>query len=258
MRPVNVHGLAGLLGAVAFASSLVVLHSLRPEIDWLRHYVSDFANGRLGWVFVVATALHGLGNLALDAGLRRSLEPGPLRAAAVLLFGLAASGIVVAALVPADAAGSAPTLAGRVHLLAAALSFLLEVLALFLFSAAFARNPAWHIYIGWSFTWSVVATAAVAGLFLAALWDRIPGLAERLALGSLVLWEAAASLALLRRGRTKEPRCRRRSGRPPDTIAVAPLRRVVDPCEERGPVPACEEDRSPPSPCGGRATGVPA
>lgn len=198
MRPLTLHGLAGLTGAIAFAVSLIVLHRVQADIDWTRHYVSDFVNGRFGVLFVFGAALHGLGNLALGAGLRRSLAPGSVRAGAVLLFGLAASGIVLAALFPADPGGRARSLAGLIHGVAATASFPLELIALFLFSAAFAASPPWQRLVGWSFAWSTVASVAVIGLVLDMWWKRAPGLAERVALGSFLVWEAAASLALLR------------------------------------------------------------
>lgn len=198
VRSLSVYGLAGLTGAIAFALALVVLHWARADIDWMQHYVSDFVNGRFGALFAFGAAVHGLGNLFLDAGLRRSLAPGSLRAGAVLLFGLAAAGILLAALFPTDPGGQAQTLPGLVHRVAAAASFPLELIALFLFSAAFAASPPWQRLVGWSFAWSTVASVAVIGLVLAVWWKRVPGLAERLSLGSFLVWEAAASLALLR------------------------------------------------------------
>lgn len=87
------YGLFGLAGVTVFASSLIVLHVVNPDIDWTRHYVSSFANGPLGWVFVGGALLHGAGNLALTFGLRRSLDPGAFREWAVVLLGAAAGGI---------------------------------------------------------------------------------------------------------------------------------------------------------------------
>jgi hypothetical protein len=195
---VTVYGLAGLLGTVAFATSLVVLHVARPDIDWTRHYVSDFANGRLGWVFIFGAAVHGLGNVALSLGLRRSLEPGPLSAGAVLLFAAAAAGITAAALFPTDPVGSTPTFTGLVHRVAAAVSFPVELISLFMFSTAFATSPHWRRYTWGSFALSAIAAVAVAGLFLAVLCSRLPGLAERLALAIFLLWEFGAALELTR------------------------------------------------------------
>lgn len=198
MRPVRAFGLAGLLGASVFTVSLIVLHLIRTDVDWTRHYVSDFANGRLGWVFVLAAAVHGLGNLGLNVGLHRSLDPGPLRAWAVFFFGVAVTGIVVAALFPIEPAGQPPTPVGLVHRTAAMASFPLELVALFLFSAAFARHPRWRRRKADSLVLSTIAAAGMAGFFLAIYLHRLPGLAERFALASFLAWEFWASLQLAR------------------------------------------------------------
>ena len=197
-RRVTAYGIAGLLGASLFVSSLILLHLTRTDIDWTRHYVSDFANGRLGSVFVFGILVHGLGNLALDLGLRRSLGPGPLRAWAVVLFGLSAAGIVVAALFPTDPFGAARTPVGLVHWVAATVSFPLELVALLLFSTAFAGNPLWQGRRGISFALATVAAVALAGLFLAVLLNKMPGLAERLALAGFLAWEFWAAVQLTR------------------------------------------------------------
>lgn len=203
-RPARIFGLAGLLGASLFAASLVVLHWARGDIDWARHYVSDFANGRLGWVFVAGTVVHGVGNLALSLGLRRSLNPGPLRDRAVLLLGLAAAGIVVAAFFPIDAAGRPPTLVGLVHRTVATAAFALELVALYAFSAAFAPHPRWRPRRGIAFVLATVAAVGLAGFLLAFASDRLPGLAERLALASFLAWEFWVACELARGLRADE------------------------------------------------------
>ncbi len=191
-------GLAGLLGAALFAASLTVLHWVRTDIDWTRHYVSDFVNGRFGWLFVVGAVAHGAGNLGLALGLHQSLDPGPRRAGAVLLFGLAAAGFIVAALFPIDPAGRSPTAVGLVHRVVVSLVFPLELAALFLFSAAFARQPRWRRRQRTSLALSALAAVAAAGFLLAVLLNRLPGLAERSALASFLAWEVWAALQLVR------------------------------------------------------------
>ena len=195
---VRAYGLAGLLGVLAFAASLIALHVLvlDEDIDWTRHYVSAFANGRLGWVFVFGATLHGSANLALSRGLRRSLAPGPLSTVAVLLFSLAAVGFLVAALFPTDPAGRA-TAAGFVHRLATTASFPTELIALFLFSTAFAASRRWRGWVRVSFASSGVAAVAMAALALAVLRNQLPGLAERVALASFMVWELGVSWELL-------------------------------------------------------------
>lgn len=175
MRQVRVFGLAGLLGASLFTASLILLHLVRTDVDWTRHYVSDFVNGRLGWIFVVGTIAHGAGNLGLTLGLHKSLDPGPLRAWAVFFFGLVVAGIVVAALFPIEPAGLPSTPVGLVHRTAATASFALELVALFLFSAAFARHPRWRRRKAVSLVLSTIAAAGMTGFFLAVFFFSING-----------------------------------------------------------------------------------
>lgn len=123
-------------------------------------------------------------------------RPRPVSTVAVLLFSLAAVGFLVAALFPTDPAGRA-TAAGFVHRLATAASFPTELIALFLFSAAFAASRRWRGRVRLSFASSGVAAIAMAALVLAVLRNQMPGLAERVALASFMLWEWGVSWELL-------------------------------------------------------------
>lgn len=178
-------------------ASLVALHGARAELDWTTHYVSDFANGRLGWLFVFGTALHGIGNLALGLGLGRALGPHPLGGWAVRLFALAAAGILAAAFVAADPSGYVPTPTGIAHRAVVAASFVIELTALFMFSTAFVASPGSRTLGRISFALAGLAAIALAGFALAVLASRLPGLAERLALASFLAWEVWAAFTLL-------------------------------------------------------------
>ena len=192
------YGLAGFVGALTFVLSVFTLQFMQPETDWTRHYVSEFANGRFGWIFVIGAAVHALGNLALSVGLARSIAPGAIRRTPALLFGAAAAGMLLAAVFPTDPAGRAETLSGIVHRSAAFASFPIELVALFLFSAALAARASWHRLAVVSFTTATIAGGALAWLFLATFTNSVPGVAERLALASFLVWELGASIALIR------------------------------------------------------------
>ena len=196
--PSKVYGMAGLLGAVVFTLSLTVLHVVRTEIDWSHDYVSHFVHGRLGWLFVSGAVVHGFGNVALGQGLRRSLGHGRLRTWAVLLFGIAAAGIILAGLLPIDPAGTPPTFVGRVHRTVIYVAFLGELVALFLFSVAFARDQDWQSRSGISFVLSATATIALAGFLGALLLHQMLGMAERLALTTFMVWELWVAVHLIR------------------------------------------------------------
>lgn len=196
--PSRTFGVLGLSGASVFLLSLVVLQVVRTDVDWTTHYVSNFVNGPVGWLFVASALLHGLGNLFLGIGLGRSLgtiKPGVWASG---LFVTAATGILVATLFPADPADSAATLIGVVHGTAVAASFVLELASLFLFAIAFAHARLWKPHSLASLSLAILAAAALSLFFLLLVLDLLPGLGERIALGAFVAWEVWASFRLIR------------------------------------------------------------
>jgi hypothetical membrane protein len=197
-QSVRRYGLLGLFGVLVFLSSLIVVHLTSPGIDWARDYVSNLANEPLGWVFVSSVFVHGWGNLALTLGLRRALRPGRLRNWAVTLFGLAAVGILLAALFPIDPPDQAPTTIGRLHRTFASATFMLELAAVFVFSIVFRHDRRWHRQQAVSMVLSVAAAIAVMAFVIAIQIDLAPGLAERVALAILLGWEIRACIQLIR------------------------------------------------------------
>ncbi|MFQ6004177.1 MAG: DUF998 domain-containing protein [Woeseia sp.] len=191
------YGLLGLFGALVFVTSLIVLHLMSTDIDWNNHYVSDLANEPRGWLFVGGAFVHGLGNLALTLGLRGALRPGRLRAWAVVLFGLSAVGILLAALFPVDPPNQAPSLTGRVHRSIASAAFVLELGALFIFYAAFGRHRRWRRQRAVSLVLSVSAAVTLMAFAAAIQMDVAPGLMERMALAIFLVWELWASVQLI-------------------------------------------------------------
>lgn len=195
--PVRRFGLLGLSGIAVFGSSIIVLHLTSSGIDCTRDYVSDLANHPSGWLFMGGTFVHGWGNLALTLGLRGALRPGPLRTWAVLLFGLAAAGILLTGLFPVDAPGQAPSVSGQIHRAAASTAFALELAALFVFSTAFGRQRAWRRKRTVSLILSMAAAAALTGFVITVQLDIAPGLAERVALAVFLVWEIWAGVQLI-------------------------------------------------------------
>lgn len=196
--PVRLYGLLGLLGATVFLSSLTVLHIISSDIDWTRDYVSYLANGPYGWVFSSSAFVHGLGNLSLTLGLRGALHPGRLRTLAVLFFALATVSVLVAALFPIDPAEQALSTTGLIHRSAASSIFFLEIVALFIFSIAFKRDPRWRRQQPVSLLLSVIAAVSLAWLVVAISLNVVPGLAERTALMAFMVWELWAYAQLIR------------------------------------------------------------
>jgi len=198
--PVRRFGLLGLSGIAVFISSIISLHMMGGDIDWIKGYVSNLANGPLGWIFVAGTFVHGLGNLALNIGLARALRHGRLRNWATAFFGLAATGILLASLFPTDPPGQAASVTGLVHRSAASGSFALELAALFIFSSAFRHQRGWRRRHAVSLILAVAAALALTAFAIAIQTDVAPGLAERVSLAIFLVWEIWAGLQLNRRG----------------------------------------------------------
>lgn len=191
-----------MLGVAWFAAALFLLHAGSGELDWTRHYVSQFANGPRGWLLALGALGHAAGNVALGLGLYRSLRRGALRGWATGLFLLAAGDFAITGVVSVEPPGAAASFAGAVHRTAAAASFAAELPALVLFSAAFAGEARWRGVARASAALSALAAAASAMLLFAVLAGWRQGLAERAALGAFMAWEfwAGWQLAFRRSG----------------------------------------------------------
>jgi len=196
--PVRLYGLLALAGALTFVISLATLHLMSTGLDWKGDYVSNLANGPHGWIFGFGTFIHGWGNLALALGLRGALRPGQTRSWAVLLFGLAAAGVLLTALFPTDPTGQTPSVIGQIHRTVASAAFALELAALFVFSLTFSRDRRWRRKQTVSLVLSVISAIAVTWFVIAIQLGVMPGLAERTALALLLSWELWVIFQLIR------------------------------------------------------------
>lgn len=201
-------GRFGLIGVLVFWGGQTALHVLRTDLSVVNDYVSDYANGSWGPLFTVATLVHGVGNLAIAAGLGYTLGSARVARAGVLLFTVAALGLFVAAIFPTDPADASQTVTGLIHRVAATGSFAVELVALTLLGLAFRANAAWRRYLRLSRTLTLVAAIMLAWLLVAILAEWPPGLPERAALLTFTVWEFATALLLARAGAQRESRRR--------------------------------------------------
>jgi hypothetical membrane protein len=192
------YGALGLFGIGVFLSSLIVIHLTSPGIDWLDEYVSNLANTPSGWIFITGTFVHGLGNLALATGLRKALQPAELRNWAVVLFGLAAVGILLTGIFPMDPQGQELTITGRLHRTFASVAFMIELAALFVFSIVFRHDPGWQRQHKTSVLLAVTAAVVLMAFIIALQIGLAAGLAERAALAVFLSWEIWACIQLIR------------------------------------------------------------
>jgi hypothetical protein len=198
-------GVVGLVGALFFLVSIGSLQAMRKDLDWTTHYVSDFVNGPIGWLFVVATLVHGLGNLGLGLGLARSLRA--FRSSLASRFIVASAiGILVAAIFPTDSANEIQTWTGFVHTSAVSASFALELAAVLILATTISQVGGWKAYAPMSLALSVFAVGGLGAFVILRFAGQLPGLGERVALAAFTAWEVWASLRLIQLQHREEQR----------------------------------------------------
>lgn len=181
-RRVRRLGAAGAAGALAFLGVQVAMHLLRADLSPIRDYVSDYANGPYGSLFAASALVHGAGNLALAVGLWLAFADTRAGRWGVGLFAVAALGMLVGGAFPTDPAGVSPTTVGMIHRIAASASFLLELVALLLLTAALRGYPAWRSHRSLTRSSSIAAAIALGWLVAAIAAGWPPGLPERVTL----------------------------------------------------------------------------
>lgn len=196
-------GLFGMIGVLWFGVTVLLMQAAAgDQLDWSRHYVSQFVHSSIGWLFPLGIAGHAAGNVALGLGLYRALHSGRRRLA-LIFFLSAATGLALTGLFSVEPPGESANFTGSIHRLAAYVSFISELLALVLFSEAFARDKFWRPVSPASFVLTGIAAASTAMLLIAILASWRQGFAERVALASFMAWEFWVGAQLTRRAGRK-------------------------------------------------------
>lgn len=165
---------AARLAIVAAAAAIVLLaslHVLSPEFDPSWRMVSEYANGRYGWVLSLMFAAWGLSSWALAFAIRSEAGTTPVRIGLVFLT-VAGIGEAMAALFDIDH--------DALHSLAGALGILGLPVAAMLISVNIGRTEPWSAAkrtLLWTanLTWVSVALLAASFVLLVATFSQVGG-----------------------------------------------------------------------------------
>jgi hypothetical protein len=123
---------------------LAALHFIKPELDPLWHFISEYAIGDYGWIMVLAFLSLALGYVTLFLAIRSQTRTIVGRIRLVLLL-VSAPGLTIAAVFTTDpitASKGAATTEGSLHYLGGTLGIAIPF-AVALIGWRLARNPAW-------------------------------------------------------------------------------------------------------------------
>jgi hypothetical protein len=202
---------AALAGLATFPLIVVALHVVqRGHYHPLSEAVSVLALGRAGWLMWIAFCAAGTGLLCL-AVLHRRLVQGSRVAPALLAF--AALLAYVSAVFHADPENAIRTsVHDEIHQIAGLVSFVSIIVAMFISSRLFRRDPRWQRLARPTLVWAICAVAAL--VLIPFLGDALFGLGQRIFICTWLTWAIAASLHARALAAATEParaRARRRS-----------------------------------------------
>ncbi|RIL08091.1 MAG: hypothetical protein DCC71_00405 [Proteobacteria bacterium] len=196
--------------AIAVALVVLALHALEPALAPSWRFVSEYANGRHGWLMQCAFGIWAAGCAALAFALRREARGG-LGRSGIAVLALVAAALVVAGVFPQDPVTATPdqaTRSGRLHALASMVGIPgIPIAALLLapglrraFAARGASAVRWTTHATWI---SLAAMAAYlawavprAGGFGPGVWA---GWMNRVVIASYLAWQLAVASRLAAR-----------------------------------------------------------
>jgi hypothetical protein len=155
--PVSTRAFAtiALAGLSIFPLLVVALNVIqRGHYHPLSQAISELALGRDGWLMAIAFCSAATGMLSLAIILRRTI-PGSIVAPALLT--ISALLTYVSAFVHTDGENAKTTLHGEIHQIAGILTFVLVIVAMFVSSRRFRRDPAWQRLARPTFIWGLCA-----------------------------------------------------------------------------------------------------
>ena len=184
-------------GILYFVVAVVLLHILRPDLNPIRHAVSNYAVGPFGLLMTTAFFMLALSDFALAQGFVRALPNSKRACISVLLLNLAGVGMVVTGIFQGDVKSLHPpgTITSLIHWSGAGVSFLSLMIAAFLISSCFKTDVRWQLFRYSAFVLPVIIVFAlvVFGMFAIIGWV---GIGERIYIASCVLWLLHVSLQL--------------------------------------------------------------
>jgi hypothetical protein len=196
-------GLITIAAVLYWLAVILLMHLLEPEFSPMKVPMSAYVLGAFGgWMttsfFALSTAL-----LAAGCGLAASLPRSIVGWAALFLFIVAASGVVLAGLFPMSFPDGSNASSAHLHALGGLIAFPAMALGPFLSSLTFRRYAHWRRVSELSLTLS----AGIVAVFFFGRFLRVPhgfgGLVQRLFFAFLIPWLIVVGIHLVRARRER-------------------------------------------------------
>lgn len=192
--------IAAMLGAGTFGMLEAAQSVLRADRSFAAS-MSDYAVGPYGSVQTVAFVVLALGSAAVCVGLSSPRQPPASWKISRILIGVWSLGVSLAAVFRVDVGGSSSA-PGQLHAVASGVSFVAILAARFFFTDATRQAADWRSFRRLSS--ALAGTATGAFVVAAATQPSIAfGVAQRVFLGTVVVWIVAIGARLYVLGQTQ-------------------------------------------------------
>jgi len=200
--------LAGIVGPIVLVVGDLAASLSTPNYSLIGDSISSLALTPLGWLQTVCFLAVGLLLEVFIAGLLLNIRRARGFRLGIGLLILCGFGLLMIAAFRMDPSGAPQTTEGAIHSATAyALSFLLPI-AIVLLAPSVKSDPKWRNLFVYTLLAGALGLTLTIGLLLLPNLAGWFGLYERIIVGNVMIWVAAAAVHLLRLSLTREPQPR--------------------------------------------------
>jgi hypothetical protein len=186
-----------LAGIVYYIIVFIALHILRPDVNPISQFTSDYSFGPFRILMITAYFSMSLGSLALLIGLHQGIAQQARSLFGLIFLGVWVVGLLIAGVFPLDPNETQPTIAGTIAQVSAPLHVLSLAIGAILLSRSFKQDKNWRSFYSTSLTLSVIMLVLFAAVGIASARGlEFAGLGQRLFIAAALTWLSLTSARL--------------------------------------------------------------
>ncbi|GAC1623667.1 MAG: hypothetical protein NVS4B9_15140 [Ktedonobacteraceae bacterium] len=175
-----------MVGIGLFAGITVLFHLLRPDLDPISRYISEYAVGHYSFLMTIAFLALATGSLALCIALARGIPLAARSRSGLILLALWSLGGFIVSIFPTDLVNEPFTTHGIIHGIAATGAFLSLCFSAVLMSQAFKHDKQWQAASRPGVLAGILLIILLLAFFLSPI--SLKGITERIFVGACLAW----------------------------------------------------------------------
>lgn len=178
-----------LAGIVYYTVVFIALHFLRPDINPISQFTSDYSFGPFRLLIITAYFSMSLGSLALVVGLYQGISQQARSLFGLAFLGVWVLGLLIAGVFPLDPNDTQQTIAGTIAQVSAPLHVLSLAIGAILISRGFRQDDNWRSFHSTSLPLSLIMLVLFIGVGITtARGLEFAGLGQRLFIAAALTW----------------------------------------------------------------------